>query len=132
MTKRDLITEIAIRTGYEKVVIGRILEATMDSIKESILHGDIVYLRGFGSFEARPHKSRVAQNIHGRSSVVVPEHLVPRFKPYKEFKDILNPEEAPKAEKKAKEEKSETEAATKQLAKKTLSRTSKTAKKPGK
>ena len=77
MTKAELITEIAISTGFDKTTISAIVESYMSHV---------VYLRGFGTFELKERKEKVARNITKRSTVVVPAHSVPAFKPAKEFK----------------------------------------------
>ena len=90
MTKKELIGNIALKTGYAKTTITTILESALDSISETVTAGETVYLRGFGSFSPRKHKERIARNIKKMTSVIIPEHMVPHFKPYAEFKDKLN------------------------------------------
>ena len=50
MTKADVVNEIAKSTGIEKVTVQKTVEAFMDTIKQSMIAGNNVYLRGFGSF----------------------------------------------------------------------------------
>jgi len=87
MTKAELINEIAIKTGYDKRTIGLIVEGVIDNIKGSLEKGEPVYLRGFGSFILKTRKAKVARNIRAKSTVDVPEHSIPFFKPANEFKD---------------------------------------------
>ncbi len=50
MTKADIVREIATQTGLEKQVVLQVVEGFMDSVKSSMINGEEVYLRGFGSF----------------------------------------------------------------------------------
>jgi DNA-binding protein HU-beta len=50
MTKADIVNEIAKNTGIEKVTVQKTVEAFMETIKHSMVTGNNVYLRGFGSF----------------------------------------------------------------------------------
>jgi DNA-binding protein HU-beta len=90
MTKKELVRTIAEATGYEQVTISNILESALDCIKDSLCKDETIYLRGFGAFSARAYKARIAQDIKGKKSIVVPAHRLPYFKPYNEFKDLLN------------------------------------------
>jgi len=85
MTKADLINDIAIATGYDKMTITSIVEAYMDSVKKNLIEGENVYLRGFGTFQIKLRKAKVARNINASKSVPVPAHRVATFKPCKEL-----------------------------------------------
>jgi DNA-binding protein HU-beta len=89
MTKADLISAIAIQTGYDRATISTVLEAAMQNIKKGVATGDDVYLRGFGSFVTKTRAQKIARNITKATSIVVPEHKIPYFKPSNEFKDML-------------------------------------------
>ena len=86
MTKADLINEIAIATGYDKTSIGVIVESMMENVKKSVAKGENVYLRGFGSFITKVRAAKVARNIKAKTSMQVPAHKIPSFKPAAEFK----------------------------------------------
>lgn len=85
MTKADLVTEIASRTGINQAEVKIIIEEWMQVIKESLLQGLSVPLRGFGSFIRKKRASKVARNISKNITIEVPAHEVPAFKPSKEF-----------------------------------------------
>ena len=85
MTKADIVTEIAKRTGVEKVQIQAIVETFMDEIKDSLGRGENVYLRGFGSFIIKTRAEKVARNISKNTTITIPEHNSPAFKPAKTF-----------------------------------------------
>lgn len=85
MTKADIVSDIAKKTGVKKAVIQTIAEAFMESIKSSLIKKDAVYLRGFGSFIVKTRKQKVARNISMNTTITIPEHDVPAFKPAKSF-----------------------------------------------
>ncbi|MBQ7448654.1 MAG: integration host factor subunit beta [Paludibacteraceae bacterium] len=85
MTKAELISRIHQKTGYDKVSISVIVEEMMTSVKESLVAHENVYLRGFGTFQLKTRKEKVARNISKNTSIVVPQHDIPAFKASKEF-----------------------------------------------
>ena len=89
MTKAELINEIAIATGYDKTTISTIVESYMSNVKKSLIEGENVYLRGFGTFLTKTRKAKIARNIGASSSLPVPAHRIAAFKPAKELaKDV--------------------------------------------
>lgn len=85
MTKADIVSEIAKSTGVEKVQVQAIVETFMDSIKTSLTQKNNVYLRGFGSFIVKKRAKKVARNISKNTTITIPEHNIPAFKPAKSF-----------------------------------------------
>ena len=85
MTKADIVSEIAKSTGVEKVQVQAIVEAFMDSIKTSLTQKNNMYLRGFGSFIVKKRAKKVARNISKNTTITIPEHNIPAFKPAKSF-----------------------------------------------
>ncbi len=85
MTKEDIISEIAKETGIDKIKVRRIVESFMGSVKDSLARKDNVYLRGFGSFIIKKRARKIARNISKNTSIIVPEHFIPFFKPSKSF-----------------------------------------------
>lgn len=85
MTKADIVSEIAKKTGVEKVQIQTIVEAFMEEVKESLSKEDNVYLRGFGSFIIKKRAQKVARNISKNTTITIPAHNIPAFKPAKTF-----------------------------------------------
>ena len=85
MTKADIVSEIAKSTGVEKVQVQAIVEAFMDSLKTSLTNKNNVYLRGFGSFIVKKRAKKVARNISKNTTITIPEHNIPAFKPAKSF-----------------------------------------------
>ena len=85
MTKADIVSEIAKSTGVEKVQVQAIVEAFMESIKTSLTQKNNVYLRGSGSFIVKKRAKKVARNISKNTTITIPEHNIPAFKPAKSF-----------------------------------------------
>ncbi len=85
MTKADIVNEIAKSTGIEKVQVQAVVEAFMESIKTSMIKKNNVYLRGFGSFIVKKRAKKVARNISKNTTITIPAHDIPAFKPAKSF-----------------------------------------------
>ena len=89
MTKAKIIEQIAAQTGIAKPTVTATVEAVMDTIKETMVKGENVYLRGFGTFLLKNRAAKTGQNISKGTSVKIPAHVVPTFKPCKEFTDAV-------------------------------------------
>lgn len=89
MTKAEIVTRINEKTGIEKVAVMAIVEEVMACIKENMANGENVYLRGFGTFHIVERKEKIGRNISKNTSVVIPAHKIPRFKPAKEFMGMI-------------------------------------------
>jgi DNA-binding protein HU-beta len=85
MTKAEIVAEIANKTGVEKVAVQATVEAFMDSIKNSMTTGQNVYLRGFGSFIIKKRAEKTGRNISRNTTLIIPAHNIPSFKPAKTF-----------------------------------------------
>ena len=89
MTKAEIVNEVAKATGIEKVTVQTVVEATMESIKGSLIKGEPVYLRGFGSFIIKHRAQKAARNITQKTTMTIPAHNIPAFKPSKAFSSEL-------------------------------------------
>ena len=85
MTKADIVNQIAKSTGVEKVQVQAIVEAFMESVKDAMVNGENVYLRGFGSFIIKHRAEKAARNITKNTTMTIPAHNIPAFKPAKTF-----------------------------------------------
>ena len=85
MTKADIVNEITKNTGIDKVTVLTTLEAFMDTVKDSLSKEENVYLRGFGSFVVKKRAQKTARNISKNTTIIIPEHNIPAFKPAKTF-----------------------------------------------
>ncbi len=85
MTKADIVNEISKNTGIEKITVQKAVEAFMETVKDSLTDGKNVYLRGFGSFIVKKRAEKTARNISRNTTIIIPEHFIPSFKPAKTF-----------------------------------------------
>ena len=85
MTKADIVSEISKNTGIDKATVLASVESFMDIVKNSLSQGDNVYLRGFGSFVLKKRAQKTARNISKNTTIIIPEHCIPVFKPAKTF-----------------------------------------------
>ena len=85
MTKADIVNEISKNTGIEKVTVQKTVEAFMETVKDSLSNDKNVYLRGFGSFIVKKRAKKTARNISKNTTIIIPAHSIPAFKPAKTF-----------------------------------------------
>lgn len=89
MTKAEVISEIAEKTGIPKEDVSVTVEAFFNIVKSSMAEGNNIYVRGFGSFVNKKRKKKIARNISKNTAIVIDEHFVPSFKPSKVFIDKI-------------------------------------------
>lgn len=87
MTKADIVNEIARTTGIDKAAVLSAVEQFMTVVKDSLAHGENVYLRGFGSFIVKTRAEKTARNISKNTTVIIPARNIPAFKPANTFKE---------------------------------------------
>ncbi|MGL4806208.1 MAG: HU family DNA-binding protein [Bacteroidales bacterium] len=90
MTKADIVNEIAKNTGIDKASVLTTVEAFMSVVKSSMANGENVYLRGFGSFVIKKRAQKTARNISKNTTIIIPEHNIPSFKPAKTFMNEIS------------------------------------------
>ena len=89
MTKADIVNQIAKTSGIEKTTVSTVVEGLMDAVMDSMAGGENVYLRGFGTFEVKHRAEKVGRNISKNTSLTIPAHNIPKFKPPKSFADMV-------------------------------------------
>ena len=85
MTKADIVSKISVKLGMEKGDVQAAVESFMEEVKTSLEHGDNVYLRGFGSFIIKTRAEKTGRNISKNTTIKIPAHNIPSFKPAKVF-----------------------------------------------
>jgi DNA-binding protein HU-beta len=85
MTKAEIVNEIVTQTGIEKDAVEAVVESIMETIQTSMADGENIYLRGFGTFQLKKRAEKTGRNITRNTSVKIPAHMIPAFKPSKEF-----------------------------------------------
>lgn len=87
MTKAELVNEVSTKTGIEKVQVQNTVESMMKVIRQALINDDNVYLRGFGSFIVKRRAEKTGRIITKNTTIIIPEHYIPAFKPAKTFTD---------------------------------------------
>ena len=85
MTKAEIVAAVATKTGVEKIAVHAAVESFMDAVKDSLAKGENVYLRGFGSFIVKKRAEKTGRNISKNTTIIIPAHKIPSFKPAKTF-----------------------------------------------
>ena len=97
MTKADLVDKVTSLGDLTRRDGEIIVDTLFDSVIAALKADDKVEVRGFGSFRTRQRKPRTGRNPKTGASVSVPAKRVPYFKPSKELRDLVNPDEAASA-----------------------------------
>lgn len=87
MTKAELVIEISRQTGIDKASVLEVIESLMTTVKDNMVKGENVYLRGFGTFLIKERAEKTARNIKAQTTMIIPAKKIPAFKPSKGFKD---------------------------------------------
>lgn len=93
MTKAEVISVIADKTGIDKADVSATVEAFFSVVKNSMAEGENIYVRGFGSFINKKRARKIARNISKNTAMVIDEHFIPSFKPSKVFVDKIKKSE---------------------------------------
>lgn len=89
MNKTELIAAVAEKTGLTKKDAERVINATMDTITQSLVKGDKVQVSGFGIFEVKAREARVGRNPRTKETIQIPATRLPAFKASKALKDAV-------------------------------------------
>lgn len=90
MTKTELITAIAVSAGVPKGDAEKMLKAFMATVQDVLSAGDIIRLVGFGTFSTSKRAARKGTNPQTGQKINIPASTVPKFKPGKGLKTIVN------------------------------------------
>lgn len=85
MTKAQMVSAISEKTGIEKIAVSETVETFINVVKKTLIEGENVYLRGFGGFKLKKRAKKTARNISKNTTIIIPEHFIPHFKPAKIF-----------------------------------------------
>ena len=89
MTKAEIVSNIAEKSGMEKADVLRVVEDLMVEVKDALEGGENVYLRGFGSFIIKKRAEKTGRNITKNVTIKIPAHNIPAFKPAKVFVEAV-------------------------------------------
>ncbi len=90
MNKNDLIAKVADMSNLSKVDATRVVDSTVDAIKDSLVEGDEVRLVGFGTFTVSKRAASVGRNPRTGEPMQIPASMQPKFKAGKGLKDAVN------------------------------------------
>lgn len=90
MNKTELIAAVASKAGLTKKDAERVVNATLETITESLVKGDKVNISGFGIFEVKNREARVGRNPRTKETIQIPAAKLPAFKASKTLKDAVS------------------------------------------
>lgn len=90
MVKADIVKRISERTGLKPAAAREVVEIVLGSVKDAIVEGGTVYLRGFGTFERKHRRAKPARDMKHGFQITLAERDVPHFRPSREFRELLN------------------------------------------
>lgn len=90
MNKSALIHALAEQKNIKFDEASQVIEALFGTIKDALLAGDRVELRGFGSFKVKDYKGYKGRNPKTGAVVQVQPKRLPFFRPGKELKEFIN------------------------------------------
>lgn len=89
MTKAELISQVAAKSGLAKKDAAQAVEAFFDAVTEALAQGDRVQIVGFGTFEVREREARSGRNPQTGQEITIAARRVPSFKAGKALKDAV-------------------------------------------
>lgn len=89
MTKAELIDAVAERLGLTKKEVTGVLEVTLDVVKATLRKHKKVQLSGFGTFEPRQRRARVARNPRTQEAIKVGASWSVGFRAGKQLKGVV-------------------------------------------
>ncbi|MBT0728099.1 nucleoid-associated protein HU-beta [Rosenbergiella australiborealis] len=90
MNKSQLVDKIAADADISKAAAGRVLDAFIGAVTESLKAGDDVALVGFGTFAVKERAERTGRNPQTGKEITIPAGKVPSFRAGKGLKDSVN------------------------------------------
>lgn len=90
MTKSELVDAVARNQDLPRATAERVVNVLFDSIRDALLRGDRVEVRGFGSFKARHYGGYTGRNPRTGAPIVVDPKVLPVFKVGKELRIRVN------------------------------------------
>ena len=85
MTQAEIVSKISDKLGLDRNDVQLTVENFMDEVISSLESGQNVYLRGFGSFIIKTRAEKTGRNISKNTTIKIPAHNIPAFKPAKVF-----------------------------------------------
>lgn len=102
MRKQDVFNRVSEKTGLDAFTSRTVIESFFEVVKGASINGEPIYIRTFGSFILKQRASKIARNISQNTAVKIEAHVVPSFKPSREFTDQVRAQAVLVSTKKAK------------------------------
>lgn len=90
MNKAQFVEQLAKETQMSRPQTEAVLDAALSIIQKAVSRGEEIKLVGFGTFDRAVRKSRNGRNPKTGKTLVIPEAKVPRFRPGKDFRGLVN------------------------------------------
>ena len=90
ITKADIVDIIAKNTGITKIDTKAVVEGTITAIIDAVVKGYKVEIRGFGVFNSKKKKAKLARNPRNGQPVQIDERIAPVFRISNEFTKKVN------------------------------------------
>ena len=90
ITKSELIDAVASKRNVPRGRAEQIVNCVFDAMVDALRRGEGIEIRGFGSFSINRRPPRVGRNPRSGEQVVIPEKLVPHFKPGKALREAVD------------------------------------------
>ena len=90
MNKSELVKALADQANISLDEATLVVNTFVDSMKESLLEGGRVEIRGFGSFKEKEYARYAGRNPRTGEKVAVEPKRLPFFRAGKELKEYLN------------------------------------------
>ena len=90
MTKTELISVVADKTGFTKKNAEAAVNTVIEAVTEALVNGDKVSIVGFGTFEVRDRKEKQVKNPQTGEMMTAPASKAPAFKAGQALKNAVN------------------------------------------
>ncbi len=90
MTKAELVTMVASKSGLSKKDTEKAIAGMIDTITETLAKGESIQLVGFGTFEVRERAARTGINPRTGDKIEIAATKVPAFKAGRALKDAVS------------------------------------------
>lgn len=90
MTKNDLAKELAVSEKLHLSTAVKAIDGLIRILKENLVKGEDIFLRGFGTLAVVHREQRPARNLSSGETIIVPAHRSVKFRPGADLKNLLS------------------------------------------
>ena len=81
MNKSDFVAAVAAKTNLSQAETGRVVDAVLGTVTETLAKGDDIRFTGFGTFEVVEQAARVGRNPRTGAEIAISASKAPKFRP---------------------------------------------------